>query len=189
MRKLQRAHDLATSAIDALNSLYAAPIGSCRGRDPAAAPYSSRVAEVHKYIFDCCSEFAVAPASSDSSASHGFPLQEDEDEAYDDFGIGGATDLLSDLVALPAEGGSFPVADYVGPELAAYAYAEPPACDEADLIRQLHSGLARSCHRASAKEYAALVALDRKAIAKTFKAWKENEESTLELVAKTLEIA
>ena len=81
VRKLQRAHDLATSAIDALNSLYAAPIGSCRGRDPAAAPYSSRVAEVHKYIFDCCSEFAVAPASSDSSASHGFPLQEDEDEA------------------------------------------------------------------------------------------------------------
>ena len=81
MRKLQRAHDLANSAIDALNSLYAAPIGSCRGRDPAAAPYSSRVAEVHKYIFDCCSEFAVAPASSDSSASHGFPLQEDEDEA------------------------------------------------------------------------------------------------------------
>ena len=81
MRKLQRAHDLATSAIDALNSLYAAPIGSCRGRDPAAAPYSSRVAEVHKYIFDCCSEFAVAPASSDSSASHGFSLQEDEDQA------------------------------------------------------------------------------------------------------------
>ena len=38
-------------------------------------------------------------------------------------------------------------------------------------------------------KYAALVALDRKAIAKTFKAWKENEESTLELVAKTLEIA
>ena len=52
------------------------------------------------------------------------------DEAYDGFGIGGATDLLSDLVALPAEGGSFPVADYVGPELAAFAFAEPPACDD-----------------------------------------------------------
>ena len=158
MRRLQRAHELATSAIEALNSLYAAPIGSCRGLDPAAAPYSSRVAEVHKYIFDCCFEFAVAPASSDTSASHGFPLQEDEDEAYDDFGIGGATDLMSELVALPAEGGSFPVADYVGPDLAAYAYAEQPACDEADPVRQLHARLARSCHQASAKEYAALVA-------------------------------
>ena len=67
-------------------------------------------------------------------------------------------DLLSELVALPAEGGLFPVADYVGPELAAFALAEPPACDEEDWIRQIQARLARSCHRVSPKEYAALVA-------------------------------
>ena len=53
--------------------------------------------------------------------------------------------------------------------------------DDAVLVENTHFG--------SEAKYAALVALDRKAIAKTFKAWKENEESTLELVAKTLEIA
>ena len=116
------------------------------------------MAEVHQYIFDCCFEFAATPESSDESALQVDPLREDKDEAYDDFGSGGAIDLLSELVALPAEGGLFPVADYVGRELAAYAFAEPPACDEKDLILQMHARLARSCHRASPKEYAALVA-------------------------------
>ena len=130
VRRLQRAHELATSAIDALNSLYAAPTASGRGGPPAATPNSSRVAEVHQYIFDCCFEFAATPESPDESALQVDPLREDKDEAYDDFGSGGAIDLLSELVALPAEGGLFPVADYVGPELAAYAFAEPPACDD-----------------------------------------------------------
>ena len=62
------------------------------------------------------------------------------------------------MVALPADGGMFPVADYVGPELAAYAYAEPPACNPDDLMRQLSARLARSCHRVSPTEYAKLVA-------------------------------
>ena len=115
------------------------------------------MAGVHQYIFDCCFEFATTPDSPDESALQVDPLREGEDEAYDDFSSGGATDLLSELVVLPAEGGLFPVADYVGPELAAFARAEPPACDEEDWIRQIHARLARSCHRASPKEYAALV--------------------------------
>ena len=89
-----------------------------------------RVAEVQKYIFDCCFEFGATPESPDESALQVDPLREDKDEAYDDFGSGGAIDFLSELVALPVEGGLFPVADYVGPELAAYAFAEPPACDD-----------------------------------------------------------
>ena len=140
IRRLRKAHDLATSAIDALNSLYAAPTGLGRGQAPAASPSSSRVAEVHQYIFDCCFEFAATPESPDESALQVDPLREGEDEAYDDFSSGGATDLLSELVALPAEGGLFPVANYVGPELAAFAFAEPPACDEDDSIRQIMLG-------------------------------------------------
>ena len=102
MRRLQRAHELATSAIEALNSLYAAPTGSGRGRAPASASCSVRVAEVHKYLFDCCYEFAVAPQSSDECASHRSFNCEAEGEAYDDFDVSGAIDLVSDLVALPA---------------------------------------------------------------------------------------
>ena len=158
MRRLQRAHELTTSAIEALNSLYAAPSGSGRGRASALAPCSTRVAEVHKYLFDCCYEFAATPQSSDECASHRSFDYEAEGEAYDDFDVSGATDLISDLVALPADGGMFPVADYVGPELAAYAYAEPPACNPDDLARQLSARLARSCHRVSPAEYAKLVA-------------------------------
>ena len=158
MRRLQRAHELATSAIEALNSLYAAPSGSGRGRAPAHAPCSSRIAEVHKYIFDCCYDFAVTPLSSDECASHRSFSSEAEGEAYDDFDVSGAVDLVSDLVALPTEGGMFPVADYVEPELAAYAYAEPPACNRDDLVCQLSARLARSCHRVSPAEYAKLLA-------------------------------
>ena len=158
MRRLQRAHELATSAIEALNSLYAAPTGSGRGRSPASASCSVRVAEVHKYLFDCCYEFAVTPQSSDECASQRSLNCEVEGEACDDFDTCGATDLVSDLVSLPADGGMFPVADYVEPELAAYAYAEPPACNPDDLMRQLSARLARSCHRVSPTEYAKLVA-------------------------------
>ena len=157
MRRLHTAHELTTSAINALNSLYAAPTGSGRGRFLGSASCSTRVAEVHKYIFDCCFEFAVTPGFSDECASH--HLCEDEPEAYDDFGFGGgATDLVSEMVALPTESGTFPVADYVGPDLAAYANAEPPACDEGSLVGQLAARLARSCHRASPEEYAKIVA-------------------------------
>ena len=49
----------------------------------------------------------------------------------------GPTDLIADMVALPDHGGQFPVADFVGPELAAYANAEAPACDEQSLTKQL----------------------------------------------------
>ena len=156
VRRLQRAQDLASSAIDALNSVYAAPSGSGRCRDPLPSLCSTHVAEVHQYIFDCCYEFAGTPESFDESASH---LQlEAETEAYDDFNSGGPTNLISDMVALPTNGGKFPVADYVGPDLAAYAHAEPPACDEGDMVSQLLARTARSCHRIAPQEYAALVA-------------------------------
>ena len=153
MRRLKRAHELAQSAVDALNSLYAAPSKASR----CHRVISPHVAEVHKYIFDCCYEFAVTPESSDECASHCL-LVEDEDEAYDDFDLGGATPLLSDMVSLPAEAGTFPVADYVGSDLAAYANAEPPACKEHELAAQLLARAARSCHRISPQEYAKLVA-------------------------------
>ena len=134
VRRQQRAQDLAASAIDALNSLYAAPSGTGRCRDPLPSLCSAHVAEVHQYIFDCCYEFAGTPESFDESASH---LQlEAETEAYDDFNSGGPTNLISDMVALSTNGGKFPVADYVGPDLAAYAYAEPPACDGGDMVSQ-----------------------------------------------------
>ena len=63
------------------------------------------MAEVHQYIFDCCFEFAATPESPDESALQVDPLREDKDDACNEFGSGGATDLLSDLVALPAEAG------------------------------------------------------------------------------------
>ena len=156
MRKLKRAHELAQSAIDALNSLYAAP-SKARRHHPDAAAGSSHVAEVHKYIFDCCYEFAVTPEFTDECASRDL-FDEDEDEAYDDFDLGGATPLISDLVALPTNAGTFPVADYVGPDLAAYANAEPPACQEHELVPQMLANLASSCNRVSPQEYAKLVA-------------------------------
>ena len=114
------------------------------------------MAEVHKFIFDSCYEFAVTPQSSDESASH--LASEAVEETYDEFDLGGPTDLIADMVALPDHGGQFPVADFVGPELAAYANAEAPACDEQSLTKQLLARLSRSCHRISAKEYAKLVA-------------------------------
>ena len=70
VRRMQRTHELATSAIYALNSFYAAPTGSGRGRFLGHAPCSSRIAEVCKYIFDCCYDFAVTPLFSDEYASH-----------------------------------------------------------------------------------------------------------------------
>ena len=101
---MKRAHELAQSAVDALNSLYAAPSKASR----CHRVISPHVAEVHKYIFDCCYEFAVAPSSADASAPHS--VLENEDDTYDVYNSAGATDLVSDMVALPAEGGNFPVA-------------------------------------------------------------------------------
>ena len=155
MRRLRRAHELAQSAIDALNSLYAAPAkANLYQRRDAISPHA---AEVHSYIFNCCYEFAVTPESPDECASHCIVV-EDENEAYDDFDLGGATPLISDMVALPTEAGTFPVADYVGPDLAAYAHAEFPACREHELAPQLLARTAHSCHRISPQEYAKLVA-------------------------------
>ena len=142
------------------------------------------MAEVHKFIFDSCYEFAVTPQSSDECASHRSFNCEAEGEAYDDFDVSGAIDSVSDLVALPADGGMFPVADYVEPELAAYAYAEPPACNPDDMVCLLFARFARSCHRVSSTEYAKLVARMYKAkmaelfpspadfILGLFRAWK-----------------
>ena len=115
---------------------------------------------MYQYIFDCCYEFAVAPVSFDESASQF--QSEAEDEAYDNFKICGPINLISDMVALPTDGGRFPVADYVGSDLAAYANAEPPACNEDDLVSQLLARAAKSCHRIGPQEYAALVARMRK---------------------------
>ena len=156
MRKLKRAHELATSAIDALNSLYAAPVRACRARPPPADAWPAHVAEVHKYLFDCCCDFAVTPVSSDECASQVAP--EGEEEAYDDLDLGGPTPLIADMVSLPTNAGTFPVVDYVGPELAAYARAESPACKEHELAPQLCARLARSCHRVSAEEYVKVIA-------------------------------
>ena len=114
------------------------------------------MAEVHKYLFDCCSEFAVTPVSSDECASQFAP--EGEEEACDDTDLGGPTPLIADMVSLPTNAGTFPVVDYVGPELAAYARAEPPACKEHELAPQLGARLARSCNRVSPEEYSKLVA-------------------------------
>ena len=74
-----------------------------------------------RYIFDCCYEFAVTPECPDECASQ--CAFDGEDEAYDDVDLGVAPPLISDKVALPTDAGTFPVADYVNPELAAYAYA------------------------------------------------------------------
>ena len=114
------------------------------------------MAEVHKYIFDCCYEFVATPESLDECASQ--LIVEDDSEAHDECDLGGAAPLISDLVSLPTEAGAFPVAEYVGPELAAYAYADPPACQEHELVPQVLARTARSCHRISPKEYAKLVA-------------------------------
>ena len=114
------------------------------------------MAEVHKYLFDCCYDFAVTPVSSDECASQVAP--EGEEEAYDDLDLGGPTPLIADMVSLPTNAGTFPVVDYVGPELAAYARAESPACKEHELAPQLCARLERSCHRVSAEEYVKVIA-------------------------------
>ena len=88
---------------------------------PSADSGYSRVAEAHKYIFGCCYKFAMTPESPDECVSQ--CAFDGEDEAYDDVDLGVAPPLISDKVALPTDAGTFPVADYVNPELAAYAYA------------------------------------------------------------------
>ena len=50
----------------------------------------------------------------------------------------------------------FPVADYVGPDLATYAHAEPQACKEHELAPQILARAAHSCHRISPEEYGEL---------------------------------
>ena len=98
----------------------------------------------------------MTPVSSDECASQFAP--EGEEEACADTDLGGPTPLIADMVSLPTNAGTFPVVDYVGPELAAYARAEPPACKEHELAPQLGARLARSCNRAYPEEYAKLVA-------------------------------
>ena len=117
---------------------------------------SSHVAEVHKYIFDCCYEFVAMPESPDECASQF--IVEDDSQAYDECGLGGATPLISYSMSPPAKAGTFPVADYIGTELAPYSYADPPARQEHGLVPQLLERTARSCHRISSQDYAKLVA-------------------------------
>ena len=81
---------------------------------------------IAQWQVECFCDFEATPKPADEYASK--CLVEDDEEAYDDFDMGGATPLISDIVSLSTDAGTFPVADYVGPDLVAYAYAEQPAC-------------------------------------------------------------
>ena len=58
---------------------------------------------------------------------------------------------------LPEEGGTFPCAEYVGPELARFAHGDPEA-RPSPLVAELAAWGVRSRHMAEPAEYAQLVA-------------------------------
>jgi len=61
---------------------------------------------------------------------------------------------VASLLSLPERGGGFPAAEFVGPELAAFARADAAAFED-ELVAALAAAGTRSCHRAARTEYVA----------------------------------
>ena len=80
---------------------------------------------VTDYIYKCSLHYI---RSHDDAA--GEPETTDNNDDYDGTTGGGPVSLEAALCSLPETGGGFPVCDYVGPELAAFARAEPAALED-----------------------------------------------------------
>ena len=115
---------------------------------------SPRVAAVLDYIYRCAVDYVDhdrCDAEEEPGKHAGAP------EVYDVPPADGPVSIEAHLVSLPERGGTFPVCDYVGPELAAFGHAEPSALED-PLVAELAVIAARSCHRAEPEEYAAVLA-------------------------------
>ena len=62
--------------------------------------------------------------------------------------------IEASLLSLPERGGGFPAAEFLGPELAAFARADAAAFED-ELVAALAAAGTRSCHRAAPEEYVA----------------------------------
>ena len=88
----------------------------------------------------------------DSTGSGVGPSNSVENEGYDLVGEGAPVSIEASLLSLPERGGGFAVADYLGPELAAFARAEGPALED-EVVAGLAAACTRSCHKAEPAEY------------------------------------
>ena len=80
--------------------------------------------------------------------------QANDNEGYGAVGEAGPCAIQAPLLSLPARGGGFAVADYLGPDLAPFARAEEPALED-ELVADMAAAVSRSCHRAEPAEYVA----------------------------------
>ena len=153
-RRRRRVQALANAAIDALNSLFAAPRSAsarasrAAGASPAAGP---RIRSAIKYILACVIPYADPPDSGAGCENSA------DTEEYHTTAPGGPVSLDSALLSLPERGGGFPAADYAAPDLAAFARGEAEALED-PFIAELAASEARSCQRASPSEYVSTVA-------------------------------
>ncbi len=109
-----------------------------------------RVVNVQNYILQCSLEFS-APSVRTAP-----PISPDENQTYNEPAAVVAVPIQASLLSLPARGGTFPMADYVGPELASFLLADETARRD-PLVADLAAAGARSCQRAEPAEYAATV--------------------------------
>jgi len=164
MASVRKTLDLTNACIDALNDLHGTPTRACVA-GPAAAP--ARVAEVLRYIQTCSQQYIDA-ASTDSRGVS------DMEDIWDYETTGGTemgTHLNAALLSLPEEGGTFDIAQFLSPELAAYLDAGPEALAD-PLVAAAAASRLRSCQMATSSEYAATIARLYKARMAVFSAQK-----------------
>ncbi len=142
---------LANGAIRALNTMYSglACAGATARTERAAEPTRIQF-EVLSYIFRCSLDFSSVPPCADE------PTVSTPPDDYND-PSGGPVSIDSKLTSLPPVGGTFPIGDYLSPELQAYLDADPASLED-PLITGLAVLGARSCHRCEPEQYAALLA-------------------------------
>ena len=87
-----------------------------------------------------------------ASANNSTETLDYENEGYGAAGGAGPCSIEASLLSLPARGGGFAAADYLGPSLAAFARAEEPALED-PLVAALAAATMRSCHRAEPEQY------------------------------------
>ena len=75
-----------------------------------------------------------------------------DNDGYGAVGEAGPCAIQAPLLSLPARGGGFAAAEYLGPDLAAFARAEDSALED-PVIAEVAAAASRSCHRVAPAEY------------------------------------
>ena len=137
-----------------LNSLYCGRSGGGTGSAPTG-PGTERQQACMSYMYSCVVEYEDAVAPPPCAALNSMDV--DVSYTMDSKSRSGPAELVASLISLPAQGGTFETAEFLGPDLAPFATGGAEALAD-PLVGGLLAAEVRSCQAVAEGEYPKLVA-------------------------------